>query len=133
MRRQSGWVYFALLWMVLTLAGPAEAGEVEYVLSAGEEEIRYIPTLDLEVTQTLDGKIEIVRIGPYSPFRKYCLFRIGDIIETVDGQETTLFLLYALGNEQNPRIQFNRKGLFTDVVQISLRLSIYGKPAWLLE
>jgi len=106
---------------------------VEYVLSAGEEEIRYIPTLDLEVTQTLDGKIEIVRIGPYSPFRKYCLFRIGDIIETVDGQETTLFLLYALGNEQNPRIQFNRKGLFTDVVQISLRLSIYGKPAWLLE
>ncbi len=90
----------------------------------------YIHSLDLTVMKNDSGDIEIVKIGYYSPFRRYSFFRVGDVIETVNGERTTIFALSSLGDYETPWIKY-RRGNDIAELQIGLEKTVYGPPDYL--
>ena len=94
-------------------------------------EREYIETLDITVVEHGDGAVVILAIGRHSPFRRYSWFRVGDVIETVDGVKTTVYVLNSLRESQDPLIKFRRGVDLSTERQIGLERSIYGLPPYL--
>ena len=84
----------------------------------------YIYNLDLTVREDEVGKYQIVKIGYYSPFRRYSWFRPGDIIEAVNGEEATLCVLSRLDKNQTPWIKY-RRGATVSEKQIGLEITVF--------
>ena len=84
----------------------------------------YIYNLDLTVKEDEVGKYEIVKIGYYSPFRRYSWFRPGDVIEAVNGEKTTLCVLSGLDKNQTPWIKY-RRGATVSEKQIGLEMTVF--------
>ena len=97
---------------------------------SGVRKEEYISHLDLLVCENNEGKVEIVKIGRLSPFRKYSWFRVGDLIEEVEGQAASVILLHSTYGNLQAWIKFRRGGL-SRKIQMPLTLSIYGLPGWL--
>ena len=68
----------------------------------------YIPSLHLTVTENDRGDIEIVKTGIYSPFRRYSWFRVGDMIEIINGERTSVLVLHSLRYHETPWIKYRR-------------------------
>ena len=88
----------------------------------------YIKSLDITVIESSEGDVAIQEIGRHSPFRRYSWFRIGDVIQEVDGIKTSIYVLVALQNNQTPHIKYKRSGDLSAERQISLVKSVYGVP-----
>ncbi len=54
------------------------------------------------------GDIEIVKTGIYSPFRRYSWFRVGDMIEIINGEKTSVLVLHSLRYHETPWIKYRR-------------------------
>ena len=91
----------------------------------------YIKALDITVAEQNEGSVVILQIGRYSPFRRYSWFRAGDVIETVNGVKTTVYVLNSLQKNQDPYIKYRRGVNISAERQISLEMSIYGLPPYL--
>ncbi|MFQ5672476.1 MAG: hypothetical protein ACE5G9_05225 [Nitrospinales bacterium] len=87
----------------------------------------YIKVLDITVAENRQGDINIVRIGRYGPFKRYSWFRVGDVIEAVDGKKVSIFDLQGIDQSQTPFIRY-RRGRQTAERQISLERTLYGYP-----
>lgn len=97
------------------------------------DRVEYVWILDITVDQGNNGEITIAAIGRYGPFRRYSWFRIGDVIEAVDGvRVASIFDLLSIHREQDPFIRY-RRGVDVEEKQISLERSIYGAPPFLTE
>lgn len=101
------------------------------VSNAYADNKEYIKTLDITVVEYNEGAVGILQIGRYSPFRRYSWFRIGDIIETVDGVKTTVYVLNSLQKNQDPYIKYKRGVDIPAERQISLEMSVYDRPPYL--
>ena len=119
MRRSLILILIAFTAMLLLTSPKAEAYD------------EYIKSLDITVTENEEGNVAIVNIGRYSPFRRYSWFRVGDVIETVDGVKTSIFVLVALQNNQTPHIKFKRSNDNSAERQISLINPVYGVPDYI--
>lgn len=91
----------------------------------------YIKALDITVLERDEGDVVILKIGRFSPFRRYSWFRAGDVIENVDGVKTTIYVLHALHSNQDPHIKYRRDNGLTAMRQISLEKPVYGPPAYI--
>ena len=103
---------------------PVQAGE-QAVWMEREMAQDYIYSLDLTVVENDLGDIKIVKIGYYSPFRRYSWFRVGDVIEEVNGERTTLYSLSSLSKHETPWIKY-RRGPEVSEKQIGLETSVFG-------
>lgn len=101
------------------------------VSNAYADDKEYIKTLDITVVEYNEGAVAILQIGRYSPFRRYSWFRIGDIIETVDGVKTTVYVLNSLQKNQDPHIKYRRGVDIPAERQISLEMPVYDRPPYL--
>ncbi len=115
---------FFLAWFFIAVAGSghSQGRDGRYELGLNKE---YIFKLDLTVLEKINGDIEINKIGPRSPFRRYSWFRVGDVIEEVNNQKASIFLLTTLNHDQLAWIKYRRK-LVIEKKQIDLKLSVYG-------
>ncbi len=111
----------ALLFMVGTSSAHNHHNMLEY---PGE----YIRHLDIVVDENEDGNITIVKIGKWSPFRRYPWFRAGDTIDKVEGKKASLFILHSLLPNQDAWITYTRD--ISHKVQINLTLISFGTPPW---
>ncbi|GEM_PF-3373523 len=91
----------------------------------------YIYSLDLTVAENDSEDIEIIKIGLYSPFRRYSWFRVGDVIESINGINATINELSSLRDYETPWIKF-RRGHDVSEVQIGLEKTMYRPPAYLI-
>lgn len=89
----------------------------------------YIRHLDLVVDEGHDGSIVIVKIGRWSPFRRYPWFRAGDTIDEVENQKASILVLRSLTANQDAWITFTR-GEDSKKVQINLALNFFGLSPW---
>ena len=94
-------------------------------------ESEYIKALDITVIEQEEGNVAILQIGRYSPFRRYSWFRAGDVIESVNGVKTTVYVLNSLQKDQDPHVKYRRGDNVSAERQISLEISIYGLPPYL--
>lgn len=90
----------------------------------------YIKILDITVIEQDEGEVAIIKIGRFSPLRRYSWFRVGDIIETVDGIKTTVYSLLAINENQGPHIKYRRGADLEAERQISLEKPIYDRPLY---
>lgn len=110
---------FALFFVLLSIPGyGAEKGSSEYIW-----------VLDINVTTNDNGEVMITKIGRFGPFRRYSWFRVGDVIEAVDGSKPSIFDLQMIDRKRLPKIRF-RRGTERGERQISLERSYYGYPSW---
>ncbi len=120
-----------LVGFIFPAPGNANATES---YSPGEQIVQkeYIRVLDITVLENESGEIRIADIGRYSPFRRYSWFRVGDVIERVDGVRTSIFRLNSLNNYQLLWVKY-RRGPKSVKRQISLELSVYGLPPYVIS
>lgn len=93
----------------------------------------YIKALDITVAEQDRGGVVILEIGKYSPFRRYSWFRVGDVLETVDGVKTSVYVLNSLQKNQDPHIKYRRGVNISAERQIGLEQPIYGPPSYVDE
>lgn len=114
---------------ILLSFSSTHANEPAVILDMGFES-DYIYSLDLTVMRSDDGDVKIVKIGFFSPFRRYSWFRVGDVIETVNGRRTTVYALSNLNQNETPWIKY-RRGLVVSELQIGLEKVIYSQSYYL--
>ncbi len=90
----------------------------------------YIKILDITVVEQDEGEVTILKIGRFSPLRRYSWFRVGDIIESVDGIKTTVYSLLAINENQGPHIKYRRGTDLEAERQISLEKPVYDIPLY---
>ncbi len=100
-----------------------------FPISYAHAEEEYISNLDLTVVEHDEGNVAIMKIGRYSPFRRYSWFRVGDVIEEVNGVKSTAYALHALTNE-SPKIKYRRGVGLSTMRQIGLEKNIYDIPLY---
>jgi hypothetical protein len=88
----------------------------------------YIQHLNIVVDEDKHGSITIVKIGKWSPFRRYPWFRKGDTIDKVEGKKANLLVLRSLIPNQDVWITYTRDESFR--VQINLTPIFFGSPPW---
>lgn len=101
-----------------------------FPLYCAHAEEEYIRNLDLTVVERDEGDVAILKIGRHSPFRRYSWFRVGDVIEEVNGVKSTVYVLHALTNE-TPKIKYRRGIEFSTIRQIGLETNIYDIPLYM--
>ncbi len=89
----------------------------------------YIKHLDIVVDTSKDGSVSIVKIGRWSPFRRYPWFRLGDTILEVEGKKASLSVLHSLIQNKQAWITFTRED-YLNKVQINLSLNFFSYPPW---
>lgn len=94
-----------------------------------QAEEEYIRHLDLTVIESVEGDVTIIKIGRHSPFRRYSWFRVGDVIEEVNGVKSTVYVLHSLSSEP-PRIKYRRGLEMSAIRQIGLEKTVYGRPLY---
>lgn len=119
----AGKQFFIILGLVLFLALLPRVGHAF-------ERVEYIKVLDITVAKDISGDIKIVNIGRHGPFRRYSWFRVGDVIEAIDGVKTGILELREIDRKQDPKIRF-RRGMRVVERQISLETILYGDPPYL--
>lgn len=102
---------------------------VFFQISYVHAEEEYIRNLDLTVVERDEGNVAILKIGRHSPFRRYSWFRVGDVIEEVNGVKSTVYVLHALTNE-SPKIKYKRGVGLSIIRQIGLEKNIYDIPLY---
>lgn len=115
--------YIIMIVLVVFCALAPRQGYAATAVKNGE----YIQALDITVAETPSGDIDIIHIGRYGPFRRYSWFRVGDVIEAVDGKKVSIFDLQGIDRSQTPVIRY-RRGQYTAERQISLERTLYGYP-----
>ncbi|KMP12542.1 hypothetical protein UZ36_00285 [Candidatus Nitromaritima sp. SCGC AAA799-C22] len=128
-RKTPAHLLVVLVSVFLLNFGAAHAENEIFFDEPGMEQ-EYIHTLDLTVIESDRGDIQIAKIGYYSPFRRYSWFRVGDVIESVNGEKTTLITLYGLAENETPWIKY-RRGFEVSEKQIGLEKVMYGPPDFL--
>jgi len=96
-----------------------------FVVTGNTYEESYIHKLDLTVANQY-GEVEITKIGLFSPFRRYSWFRVGDVIEAINGKKTTVLGLSELKENSTPWVKY-RRGSETSEIQIGLEKTIFGQ------
>ena len=120
---------FFLVWFFFAVAGSGHS-QVRDDIHEFSSKVEYIFKLDLTVLKKINGDIEIIEIGRVSPFRRYSWFRAGDVIEEVNNQKASLFLLTTLNHDQIAWIKYRRRSV-VQKKQIDLKVSVYGRPPYL--
>ena len=115
---------FSLLCFGIILNINHSYADESFVVTGNTYEESYIHKLDLTVANQY-GEVEITKIGLFSPFRRYSWFRVGDIIETINGKKTTVLVLSALKENSTPWVKY-RRGSETSEIQIGLEKTIFG-------
>ncbi|MBT3365688.1 MAG: hypothetical protein HN472_14400 [Nitrospina sp.] len=120
------WLTSAILCSFLIGVHPTNAHDYPDMLKYPGEYIRH---LDIIVNEDESGSISIVKIGRWSPFRRYPWFRAGDTIDEVEEKKASLISLRSLIRNQDAWISYTR-GEYSHRVQINLKLNFFGLPPW---
>ena len=93
-----------------------------------------IKTLGISVSENTQGSLTLVRITQTPPFRRYSFFTVGDLIQKIDHEDSSIFGLESLQETDEPFITFYSMRLQRQVrVQIKLNHSLYPKPPYVTK